>query len=146
MRPITMVTTLRWRSATFFDEEVAEEFIDDDGDTYLDYEFEDDDIFSDLIALADDGSEAQFMVNQEMPGVMEESEAVELMGESLEEIFYETQHRLYGGHGGKGKGKAKEKARWHFPHFWSWSPRLWTWRRLPGASTTLAGHSQCKRI
>ena len=68
MRPITMVTTLRWRSATFFDEEVAEEFIDDDGDTYLDYELEDDDIFSDLIALADDGSEAQFMVNQEVPG------------------------------------------------------------------------------
>ena len=31
------------------------------------------------------------------------------MGESLEEIFYETQHRLYGGHGGKGKGKSKKE-------------------------------------
>ena len=102
-------TPRRWRSATYWDEEMNEEMFDDEP-TATYGEIEDDDPFEDLIALNDDGSEAQFIFLHEMPVIMDETEAIEMVSDNLEEIFYETHQRLHSkgkGKGKKGKGKGK---------------------------------------
>ena len=95
-------TPRKWRSATYWDEDCPQDLIDDDQSMTFGEAIEDEDIFEDLIAMTDDG-EPQFIFMQEMPVMMGESEAVELVSENLEEIFYETHRRC--------TTKEKEKAR-----------------------------------
>ena len=96
----------RWRSNTYFDEDGDDVDWDDEAaaSTYGEFHEEEDDWFEDLIALNDDGSEAQLVFPQELPVVMDEHEAIETFGSGLEEVFYEFQNRL---HHGKGRGKRK---------------------------------------
>ena len=97
----------RWRSNAYFDEEGDDADWDDEAAASTCGEFyeEEEDWFEDLIALNDDGSEAQLVFPQELPVVMDEHEAIETFGSGLEEVFYEFQNRL---HHGKGRGKGKK--------------------------------------
>lgn len=69
---------------------------------------EDDDLFADLVCL-NDSWEAQMVFHQELPMVMDETEALDTIGNNIEEIFLETRDRLafQKGKGKKGKGKVK---------------------------------------
>ena len=100
-------TPRRWRSNTFYgddaDENYEDDLMDDDGSGIYASEWPEDEGLEDLICL-NDNYEAQLIFAQDLPGVMEESEALEALGWQLEEVFYETQHRF----GGKGKGKGKK--------------------------------------
>ena len=103
-----VTTPRRWRSNTFYggDDEIDEDWLDEDGNfTYATEWPEEEDMFEDLICLSDN-YEAQLIFAQELPTVMDESEALEVLGQQLETVFYETQHRFH--HKGKGKGKSKK--------------------------------------
>ena len=105
-----VTTPRRWRSNTFYggDDEIEydEDWLDEDGNfTYATEWPEEEDMFEDLICLSDN-YEAQLIFAQELPTVMDESEALEVLGQQLETVFYETQHRFH--HKGKGKSKSKK--------------------------------------
>ena len=97
----------RWRSATFWDEEAPEDLDDDDYNGQMaDADEQEDqlDILEDLIAL-NENDEVQLVFFEELPMIMEESDALEALGHNLEDVFYETRERLHQ----KGKGKSKGK-------------------------------------
>ena len=97
----------RWRSATFWDEEAPDDLDDDDYDGQMaDADEQEDqlDILEDLIAL-NENDEVQLVFFEELPMIMEESDALEALGHNLEDVFYETRERLHQ----KGKGKSKGK-------------------------------------
>lgn len=104
-------TPRRWRSNTFYgddgDYDLEDDLIDDEGNCTCACDWPEDEMFEDLICLSDN-HEAQLIFAQELPGVMEESEALEVLGHQLEDVFYETQHRFSYKNKGKGK-KAKGK-------------------------------------
>jgi hypothetical protein len=102
----------RWRSATYWGEDddyPPDEWDENDematcaaGDYLNDYE---ETIFDDLVCLGET-DEMQLVFHQELPVVMDESEALEAVGHQFEEIFFETRDRLKGkGKGKKGKGR-----------------------------------------
>ena len=74
--------------------------------------YEEDDLFADLARL-NDSWEAQMVFHQELPMVMDETEALDTIGNNIEEILLETRDRLAFQKGkGKGeKGKGKGSAR-----------------------------------
>ena len=104
-------TPRRWRSNTFYgddgDYDLEDDLIDDEGNCTCACDWPEDEMFEDLICLSDN-HEAHLIFAQELPGVMEESEALEVLGHQLEDVFYETQHRFSYKNKGKGK-KAKGK-------------------------------------
>ena len=107
----------RWRSATFWegDEPGDEDDWDYGDETYMteyDEQLDYDDIFEDLVCLTDDGAEAQLIFYGDVPMVIDEVDAIELVSNQIGEIYYQTRERLYGkgkGKGKKGKGKGKSK-------------------------------------
>ena len=109
-------TPRRWRNASYWEDgHGCDEWDDDEMQSYAamegDYDGDDDDIFQDLICL-NENAEVQMAFPDELPMVMEESEALETIGGNLENIFYETRDRLATkgkGKGKKGKGKGGSK-------------------------------------
>ena len=102
----------RWRSSTFWenglDYEMDEDYgeWDDELQIYVTVDgevIEDEDIFVDLICLNEAG-EAQIACADDLPMVIDECDALEFLGYTLENIFYETRDRL----ASKGKGKGKK--------------------------------------
>eukprot|EP00438_Fugacium_kawagutii_P011007 Skav220594 [mRNA] locus=scaffold2744:89020:94746:+ [translate_table: standard] len=114
----------RWRRASYYGDDGEEDpYYDpeyDDG-TYGDYsDFPEDifeyDIFDDLVALAEDTGEAKMVFYDDLPMVMDESEAVEIVGNQIAEIYYQSRERLASKGKGKGKGK-KGKGKGHSKTF-----------------------------
>lgn len=54
------------------------------------------DIFEDLVGLSEDLGEAKMIFFDDWPMVMEESEAVELRGKQIEEIYYQPRQLACG--------------------------------------------------
>ena len=102
-------TNRRWRSSTYWDGDAGEWCEDDDeaAQTFLDYDFtmDDLDVFQDLVAL-NEAEEVVMSFPTEVPMVMEENEALEILSNTIEDVFYETRERL--SFKGKGKGKGKK--------------------------------------
>ena len=100
----------RWRSGSFWQEE-DEEDESFDFDTYAEGELFEEEIdpFQDLVCLSEH-DELQLVFPQELPMVMDEMEALEVIGGGFEDIFYESRERFKSkgkGKGKKGKGKSK---------------------------------------
>ena len=79
-------------------------------------------LFEDLLDFGDLSDEPHMIFTGEVPTVMDEDEALEIVSNYLEETLYEVRDRMKGkGHGKKGKGKGKFGAR---NHTFGTSPQL----------------------
>ena len=94
----------KWRNASFWEED--DEGFEGDFETYAEGDMleEETDIFSDFVCLSE-YDEVQMIFAQDLPMVMDEAEAFEVIGGNFENIFYESRERLTKG---KGKGKGKK--------------------------------------
>ena len=112
-------TPRRWRSNTFWegDDGIEDEDMDFDPDTFATDPYEDDGILDNLICL-NESEEVQMIFAYELPAVMEESEALEMMGLQMEDVFFEAHRHV---HKGKGKGK-KGKGKNHSKTFGMGTP------------------------
>ena len=97
-------TPRRWRSASYWGEEPDDDWEDEDASSYVAYDLEETDIFEDLICMSEN-NEAQLVFPDELPVVMDEADALDAVAGHIEDVYYETQHRLHHHHKGKGKGK-----------------------------------------
>ena len=97
-------TPRRWRSASYWGEEPDDDWEDEDASSYVAYDIEETDIFEDLICMSEN-NEAQLVFPDELPVVMDEADALDAVAGHIEDVYYETQHRLHHRHKGKGKGK-----------------------------------------
>ena len=105
--------------STYWGEGYPEDYNNDDDDpenswydpetgaTYY-FDHEEEDIFEDLLEMNDQG-ETYMVLEEALPQVLEEAEAVEFAGSYLSFVYYEANERLKGK--GKGKGKSKGKGR-----------------------------------
>ena len=100
-------TPRRWRSASYWGEDVDEDWEDEEL-TYTAYEIDDIDPFEDLMSLSEN-HDTQLAFYEELPVVMDESDALEAVAGHIEDVFYEVHNRLHSkgkGKGKKGKGKS----------------------------------------
>ena len=141
--------TRRWRSATYWDEGYGDDWNDDgEVETYAEMEMADDDpdLFEDLVCLNEE-NEVQMTFPEELPMIMDESVALETLGNNLENIFYETRERLKGkGKGkskkGKGKGFAKTFGQAAYPGFGGGRGGYLEHRRMLQASRNARGYDR----
>ena len=104
----------RWRSSTYWDAdpdgwyedvEVYGVYGDGEFDMHDDAEDVEMDVFSGLVAL-NEADEVTLTFACDIPMVLDETEALELISMSIEDIFFKARERLKGK--GKGKGKSKK--------------------------------------
>ena len=95
---------------------------------------EDMDMFEDLLEFDEEG-QAYMVLEESLPQMMDEADAVELAGSYLTFVFYEAADRLKGK--GKGKGKSSGKGAWKGAPYSTWGVRRL--RQLPRPQKGLAG-------